>query len=297
MKEYEKLLERYQIPKLPLKDFQDITCKFSDVFESISNYQINEEDNLRQREKRQLELTSKIDLEHVLSMIPEDYFQISSVTREMKDFIYKLSFIYDFDDESLLRILMNSINEKKMIDKELLRKQARNFYRFENQGKMPTLIYKNEPEAKRVSTNAPMTKKAKLIYQFETTTPHDFLALKYGGVEPTKQDLMILEYLLVELKLNPGVVNVLIDYVLKINHNKLTRAFIETIAGQWCRERIETVEDAMNQCIKEKNRKESIPKTTKQVVRKPKWFDEKPQVELATPEEMKEMDEFLKQFE
>ena len=60
---------------------------------------------------------------------------------------------------------------------------------------------------------------------------------------------------------------------------------------------IETVEDAMNQCIKEKNRKESIPKTTKRVVRKPKWFDEKPQVELATPEEMKEMDEFLKQFE
>lgn len=297
MKEYEKLIERYQIPKLPLQEYQDITCKFSDVFESISTYQINEEDNFKQREKRQLELTSKIDLEHVLSMIPEDYFQISSVTRDMKDFIYKLSFIYDFDDESLLRILMNSINEKKMIDKDLLKNQARNFYRFENGGKMPTLVYKNEPETKRMSHNVPMSKKAKLIYQFETTTPHDFLALKYGGIEPTKQDLMILEYLLVDLKLNPGVVNVLIDYVLKINHNKLTRAFIETIAGQWCREHIETVEDAMDQCIKEKKRKDSAPKTTKQIVKKPKWFDEKPQVELATPEEMKEMDEFLKQFE
>ncbi len=296
-KEYEKLLERYQCPKLPLHEFQDITCKFSDVFESISAYQINEDNNLKQRVKRGIELTSKIDLEHVLSMVPEDYLQQSSITRDMKDYIYKLSFIYDFDDESLLRILMNSINEKKMIDKELLKNQARNFYRFENQGKMPTLVYKSEPELKRISNHAPMTKKAKLIYQFETTTPHDFLALKYGGVEPTKQDLMILEYLLVELKLNPGVVNVLIDYVLKINHNKLTRAFIETIAGQWCREKIETVEDAMNQCINEKKRKEATPKVIKQSVKKPKWFDENPKIELATPEEMKEMDEFLKQFE
>lgn len=68
---------------------------------------------------------------------------------------------------------------------------------------------------------------------------------------------MILEYLLVDLKLTPGVVNVLIDYVLKVNHNKLTRAFIETIAGQWCREHIETVEDAMNQCIAETKRKKN----------------------------------------
>ena len=297
-KEYEKLVERYQIPKVPLHDYQDITCKFNDVFESVSTYEMNEEDNLKQREKRQLELTSKIDLDHVFSMIPEDYFLVSSVTRDMRDFIYKLSFIYDFDEEALVKILMNSINEKKMIDKDLLRTQARNIYRFENGGKTPTLIYKNEPEAKRVSGKSPLTKKAKLIYQFETTTPHDFLALKYGGIEPTKQDLMILEYLLVDLKLTPGVVNVLIDYVLKVNHNKLTRAFIETIAGQWCREHIETVEDAMNQCIAEtKRKKEPTKQQPKQIVKKPKWFDEKPEVELATPEEMEEMNAFLKQFE
>ena len=166
-KEYEKLVERYQTPKVPLHDHQDITCKFNDVFESVSTYEMNEEDNLKQREKRQLELTSKIDLDHVFSMIPEDYFLVSSVTRDMRDFIYKLSFIYDFDEETLVKILMNSINEKKMIDKDLLRTQARNIYRFENGGKTPTLIYKNEPEAKRVSGKSPLTKKAKLIYQFD----------------------------------------------------------------------------------------------------------------------------------
>lgn len=297
-KEYQKLLEFYKKPVISKKEFTDITCKFTDVFMSIQKYQVCEEENMKQREKRNLELTSKIDLEHVFSMIPDDYLNKSSITRELKDFIYKLSFIYDFSEEALLRILTNSINEKRMIDRDKLKTQARNFYRFENQGQVPTLIYKNEPEMKRISNQAPLSKKAKLIYQFETTTPHDFLALKYGGVEPTKQDLLILEYLLVELKLTPGVVNVLVDYVLKINDNKLTRGFIETIAGQWKREHIETVKDAMEQCIKERKKKQVIKQSTaKQIVKTPKWFDEKPEVELATEEEIEEMDEFLSQFQ
>ena len=45
--------------------------------------------------------------------------------------------------------------------------------------------------------------------------------------------------------MNPGVVNVLIDYVLKTNDNKLERGLVETIAGHWSRKKIETVEEAM----------------------------------------------------
>ena len=52
-------------------------------------------------------------------------------------------------------------------------------------------------------------------------------------------------------KLKPGVVNVLIDYVLKINNKKLTKNFVEAIASQWARLKIETVEDAMKQAKKE----------------------------------------------
>lgn len=297
-KEYEKLIERYQRPMISYKEYTDVTCKFSDVFMSVQKYQMCGEDNLKQREKRQIEFTSKIDLDHVFSLIPDDYLNQSSITRDMRDFIYKLSFIYDFSEEALLRILTNSINEKKAINKEALKTQARNFYRFENSGQTPTLIYKNEPEMNRMSASTPLSKKAKLVYQFETTTPHDYLALKYGGVEPTKQDLLLLEYLLVDLKFHPGVVNVLVDYVLKINDNKLTRGFIEAIAGQWKRAHIETVEDAMEQCIKEKKKQKTIKQSTHtQIVKKPKWFDEKPEVELATKEEQDEMEAFLKQFQ
>ena len=58
---------------------------------------------------------------------------------------------------------------------------------------------------------------------------------------------------IVDFKLKPGVVNVLVDYVLKTYDKKLTRARVETIAGEWSRNKIETVEEAMD--IAKKNHK------------------------------------------
>ena len=64
----------------------------------------------------------------------------------------------------------------------------------------------------------------------------------------------LIENLMIDQKLNPGVVNVLIDYVLKTNNKKLNKDFIETIAGQWKRLNIETVNEAMEVCRKEHKR-------------------------------------------
>ena len=56
---------------------------------------------------------------------------------------------------------------------------------------------------------------------------------------------------MVNQKLMPGVINVLIDYVLKTNNMKLNKNFIETIAGHWKRKNIETVSEAIEECRKE----------------------------------------------
>ena len=54
-------------------------------------------------------------------------------------------------------------------------------------------------------------------------SPYNFLKGKYNGVKPTTRDLNLIESLMIDLSLRPAVVNVLIDYVLKINNNKLTK--------------------------------------------------------------------------
>ena len=65
-----------------------------------------------------------------------------------------------------------------------------------------------------------------------------------------------------------GVVNVLISYVLQINNQKFTRSYIETVASQWSRLNIETVEDAMRAAEKEHKK---IKKLTEK--KRDKYFD------------------------
>ena len=87
------------------------------------------------------------------------------------------------------------------------------------------------------------------------------------------------------------MVNVLIEYVLKINDNKLTKNFVLAIASQWKRSNITTVEDAMEMCLKE------TKKTKKKVVKKevkPEWYNKNIEEETASAEEMEKLEAMLR---
>ena len=294
--EYDKIIDYFRIPHINLKDYEDITCTFSDIFEStdISSFD-NMIADIRKNTTNKLQIASKIDIENIASLTPEEMFNRKCLTRETKDFIYKLSFIYNFDDEKMSELIRNSLNERKGINKALLKENARRFYQFEHSGKLPSLVYRNQPEylRKPVGDNS---KKAKIIYQCETTSPYDFLCSKSNGSKPTKAELSILEYLLMDMNLKPGVVNVLIDYVLKINNNKLTRNFIEIIASQWAKSKVETVESAMKIAEKEyKNRKKYTPKNKREEI-KPDWFDKQIETTKPSDEKLKKMQALLSEF-
>lgn len=183
-----------------------------------------------------------------------------------------------------------------MIDKVSLRKNARNYYQYQNSGKLPTLIYQNQPDYLR-SPEGKDSKRAKMVYTFETTSPYNFLKSKYNGSKPTSRDLKLIEDLMVDVGLKPGVVNVLIDYALRVNNNKLNKAFIETIAGQWARLGIETADAAMNQASKEsksKKVKETIYK--KKEVNLPEWFNKENTKEEISKDEEDEVKKLLEDF-
>ena len=107
--------------------------------------------------------------------------------------------------------------------------------------------------------------------------------------------MKILESLLIDLKLNPGVVNVLIDYTLKTNNNKLVKNYIETIAGQWKRSGVETAEEAMNLAEKEHKKKYKKDDKPKSKVM-PSWFNEKIESESSDSESDEEFKNFIEEF-
>ena len=294
--EYQNILKYFKMPTIDLDGYEDITAKFDEVFEVISENRLDVLINdIQNKSSSNLELTSKIDLLDVVSTIPDEMLNKNSITHDTQELIYKLSFIYNLSKEDMQELIRNSVDERKLINKSLLRKNAQNYYQFEHNGKLPSLIYRNQPEYLKNSSND-SSPRAKIIYQFENTSPYDLLLRKYNGAQLTKNDKDILSMLAIDMNLKPGVINVLLDYVLKINNNKLTYNFVQTIASQWKRAGIETVKDAMSIAEREyKNRKDH--RKIKKENSKPAWYGENIEATKASDEEILEIESILSNFE
>jgi len=293
--EYERVVSYFKIPKINLREYEDITKKFSDIF-AYSSVPLN--DNLvydiKKSSYRKLELLSKIDINTILSLISDDILNKKSLTKDTKDFLYKISYIYNYDNDDMIELIRNSTTEKHTIDKKLLQENANKYYRYDNMGKLPSIIYKNQPEYLR-KENLDTSNRSRMIHLFETTSPYDFINSKYKTGNPTSSDLAIISYLLIDLNLKPGVVNVLIDYVLKINNNKLIKSFVEVIAAQWSKSGIETVEAAMEIAENEyKEKKNVTAKVTKKITSTPDWFNKDIKEDVASDEEIKKLESRMK---
>lgn len=301
-KEYQKVVSYFKIPRINLKDYQEITKQFDEVFTPVPGNSITENDDIADTNKNRPTLMHQIDFNLLISSIPESMISPNCFNNDVKELINNLSYAYGIDDLTMQGIVRDSLNERGLIDKNELRKNARNYYQFEQGGRLPTLIYTTQPEYLR-SPTGDASNWAKMVYTFETVTPYDYLKSKYKNGEPSARDLRLIESLLTDMKLKPGVVNVLIAYVLKINNQKLSKNYVETIAGQWKRLNIETVEDAMRLSEKEHKRvkkKLEANKKTKPVETKqkeapvPDWFNKELDTVGISSEEQKELNDIIK---
>ena len=300
-KEYERIVNIFKVPRINYEGFEDITKNFDEVFDSISGTMFeNSLKDVKTTHKLNINIDNEFDFELLESLLPNGLLYKKTFTKDIKVLIQNLSFIYNLGEEEVKNIIINSVNEKHNIDKTLLRKNARNYYQFNNSGKLPSLIYQKQPEYLK-SAEGNDSKRAKMIYVFESVSPYNFLKSKNNGAKPTSRDLNLIESLMNDLELKPAVVNVLIDYVMKINDKKLTKNFVETIAGTWRRLNIETAEDAMNQAEKEAKKKLSVKKDKNYKVKienekLPEWFNKDIKKEEMTKDEEKEVKDLLKDF-
>ena len=297
-REYEKLIDYFKMPKLSKDGYTEITKKFSDVFGMIPyNSFDNYNDGIKKYNKLNLNIASSFDINLMIETMPKN-INPKIFTKDLQELIILLAYLYDIDVAKMQNIIVACINERGLVNREQLRISARNYYKFDHSGALPTMVNYTQPAylRKAIGDNSKM---AKMIYTFETVSPYDFLKSKHNGAEPVKRDILLLENLLIDYKLKPGVVNVLIDYVLKTQDNKLNHNYVESIAGQWSRKKIETVEEAMDYARKmHKNslKDKTYIKGNKKENVVPVWFDKNISAEEASSEEQKEMDELLKEF-
>lgn len=295
--EYDNLVKAYKLPRFNTSNYNDITKSFNDVFEStgMTSYDLSLDD-IRKYNKLKLNINSNFDFNFLINSMPKNIEVNRVFTKEIKELIINLSFIYDIDAIHMSNIIKGCLNERGTINRELLRKSSRNYYQFDNGGILPTIIDNSQPEYLRKPVGD-TSNRAKMIYTFETISPRELLIKKNNGSEPTRRDLKLLEDLLVDYKLKPGVVNVLIDYILNVNNKKLTRNYVETLAGEWQRLGIETVEEAMSTAEKEhKKRNKKVIKNENINVKTPDWFDKNITKNSISNDEENQLEELLKEY-
>lgn len=291
--EYSNLINIYKIKKYDLKDYKDISKSINDTYRSVGN---TLKTNYEFKEKESLSVNSNdvIDFDLIISSIPNNILSDKAFNKKTKELINNLAFVYDIDNLRMIDLIRLSIGENGMIIKEKLINNVRKYYDFNNNGSLPTLIYRTQPEYLKQGFND-TSNRGKMLYVFENTSPYDFLMGKNKGIKPNSRDLKLLEYLAVELNMKPAVINVLIDYVLRINDNKLNKNYVLAIAGEWVRSNIDTATKAMERAEKEhkKNKNKVFIKKSETV---PVWFNENNDKQDLSEDEKNELENLLKDF-
>lgn len=290
--EYNNLIKSYKKVNFKYDDYKDISSKLNDTFKSSAYNNFNNE-NIKNKNSNKPKLDNLIDFDVLKESIPNKVLGNNAFNKKTKELINNLAFIYNLDTLKVSEILRLTIDENGLINKDLFIKEVRKYYEYNNGGSLPTIIYRTQPEHLK-SPEGDLSSAGKMVYIFENTTPYDFLKSKYKNNNPTPRDLKLLEYLALELNMPPAVINVLIDYVLRISDNKLNKAYVETIAGQWSRLGIKTAREAMNQAKKEYKKKPK--KEINKSVKLPTWFDNEQKDINVSEEEKKEIEALLKEF-
>lgn len=246
-------------PKPVEKEFLDVTKSFQDVFESATPGRLQYlqdisgeiETNANQQfigrhESNTVQIDpNTFDFDLLTAGLNESLVPKKSLTPKIREVISNLAFLYTIDPIQMKNIILGAINEVSEIDIEELRKAARDWYQYVNLDQLPNLIERTQPITNQVQLAEPKTQEEKLVRYLETTSPLNVLKDLSGGGEPSKSDIQIIEEVMFKQKLLPGVINVMIQFVMLKTDMKLTKGYIEKIAGHWARKQIKTVKDAM----------------------------------------------------
>ncbi|OZM57939.1 hypothetical protein CIB95_06175 [Lottiidibacillus patelloidae] len=316
-KRFDQLKKQFITAKIDKSSYRNITKSFSEVFESVHASELMPSGS----EELMNSLTLPNNIEHIdekegngisvgemetfdFQLLMDDLSTIfvpkEVITKEVKETILKLAYIYKINDAlQMSKIIQNAFLHEEKINLELLKKEVQRWYQFEHENKLPFLSLRQQPKKfQQLSNKEPQTDEERTIKEYETLSPYDLLKERSGGGKPALTDLKVVEAIMFEQGLLPGVVNVLVDYVLYINNLKLPKAYVEKIAAYWSRKQIRTVQEAMalareenkkyREWLSEKSQPQKATRKRQANVREdvlPKWMTEQKEKENQTKQE------------
>lgn len=313
-------LQRQLAPELLDKgdDYQEVTASFNDVFTSLKPSELKgfhhnhpSPPNLDKKTEAQPRLSIEFDFDQLKLDLSDVIISEKALTKPVEEAILQLAFVYQVGPSTMAQIIQQAFIHSGEIDVPTLRKAVRRYYQLENADQLPVLSLRAQEKSDEQENTEPQSGFEAQVRMFETLSPYTLLKTLSGGGEPVLSDLRIVEGLLMDLKLPPGVVNVLLDYTMRIKDKKLVKNYIEKIGSHWARKNIKNVREAMEIARSEHRSYQEFdvaqsPSSAQGYKKKkntrkdslPKWMTEDPgktSKEETLPEErVKQLEDYLK---
>lgn len=221
--------------------FFDVSHTFNDVYSidlnDTTTLRTIIEDKSEMEQRKNAKIGANFSLEIFLMVLKENKIRKSLITNSFVELMESMANLYKLDEYELCNILIASIEGLGMQEKINYDTFKRKCFEYRKVMK----VSNRDVKALESKKNG-ISKKAEMLQELE---PFQFLRIKQGNMEPSKQDVKLVEDLSLMSKLNPGVINVLLDYVMLNKQNTLPYNYVMKIASSLVRENITTAIEAM----------------------------------------------------
>ena len=207
------------------------------------------------------------DYERFLTQTSTLVFPAELRTRENMQLIGQLATVYGLSADRMRILVMRCININTMtFDAE----------------KLKVLCQKTQPDVTQ----------AKDPYSLP---PVSFLQARQNGAPVSVADRRILENLSLNMKFSGEVINIMIEYILRVSQNRLVKSFVDMVAGEWARDGVKTREQAFAAARKTPPGGGGGRKAAREM---PEYYErvENSSEEKASDEQLQEVQEMMKRM-
>ena len=239
--DYDKLRALFVVRNETSSDFYDVTHTFNEVYNldmsDTSSLQsvIADKEELAQRKNGKI--GANFSLEIFLMVLKENKIRKSLINNSFVELMESMANLYRLDEYEICNILIAStegIGSREKINYETFKRKCFEYRKVMKVSNKDVKVLENKKSG--------ISRKAEMLQELE---PFQFLRIKQGNMEPSKQDVKLVEDLSLMTKLDPGVINVLLDYVMLNKQNTLPYNYVMKIASSLVRENISTALEAM----------------------------------------------------
>ncbi len=238
-----------QVLDTPPDSWKEVSRSFHDVYPPLTKNDLLQAETLTAGPPEEAEPEVPLgdwsfDVMYMRSRVGAVFGLDKHWNRQTEARLVQLARLYRLTEEEMARLIQEHLFARDAFDWEQFRRDVMHWV----QGR--TVVPSTRSPQSQTEASG-LTDAERHMQDLENISPYALLYAYSDGAKVADSDLRLVRTLLEEYKLNPGVVNVLIEYVMFTNNYKLPKPLVEKIAGHWKRLRIETVADAQELCRKE----------------------------------------------